>query len=172
MLDALEAKAIEHVRTHGSYETDNAVTPNPRLNPYKEQRVLELHESILFRMEALGYDLNRTYDGPESGAPVFHTKKNGVKSTGRYDKDTDKFTVLAGSEVALDKAVIKNQTAIEERQKLFGDRAGRAVLEDDVTFLSPSAAAVFVLGGSQNGWTEWVDDAGHTLSDVYRSEEA
>ncbi len=172
VLDALEAKAIEYVRTHGSYETDNAVTPNPRVNPYKEQHVLELHESILFRMEALGYDLNRTYDGPENGAPIFHTKKNGVKSAGRYDKDADKFTVLAGSEVALDKAVIKNQTVIEERQKLFGDRTGRAVLEDDVTFLSPSAAAVFVLGGSQNGWTEWVDDAGHTLKDAYRSEEA
>ena len=34
-----------------------------------------------------------------------------------------------------------------------------------------SAAAVFVLGGSQNGWAEWVDDSGSTLSDVYRTKE-
>ena len=36
---------------------------------------------------------------------------------------------------------------------------------------TPSAAAVFVLGGSQNGWTEWVSDDGETLNQVYRSEE-
>ncbi|MEC4176867.1 DUF4357 domain-containing protein [Adlercreutzia sp. R7] len=35
-------------------------------------------------------------------------------------------------------------------------------------FDSPSAAAVFVLVGSCNGWTEWVDESGRTLSFVYR----
>lgn len=47
----------------------------------------------------------------------------------------------------------------------------RTTLINDVVFPSPSAAAVFVLGGSQNGWTEWVDDNGNTLSDIYRTEE-
>jgi hypothetical protein len=28
-----------------------------------------------------------------------------------------------------------------------------------------------VLGGSQNGWTEWVNNDGETLNQVYRSEE-
>ena len=27
---------------------------------------------------------------------------------------------------------------------------------------------VFVLGGSQNGWVEWANDAGQTLDEVYR----
>lgn len=43
-------------------------------------------------------------------------------------------------------------------------------LGEDLAFPSPSAAAVFVLGGSQNGWTEWVNGAGQTLDYVYRSE--
>lgn len=44
-------------------------------------------------------------------------------------------------------------------------------LAENLEFPTPSAAAVFVLGGSQNGWTEWVNDGGETLNRVYRSEE-
>lgn len=170
-LDMLEADTIDYVRNHGSYETDNSVTPNPRRNPYKEQRVKRLHQSILFRMEALGYDLNRTYSSPVGTGVVFHTKKNGVCAKGRYDVASGQFSVLAGSEVALDIPVIKNRRAISARLELFGSSEVRAVLEHDVSFPSPSAAAVFVLGGSQNGWTEWINEYGQTLDYVYRNGE-
>lgn len=170
-LDMLEADAIDYVRNHGSYETDNSSTPNPRRNPYKEQRVGHLHKSILFRMEALGYDLNRTYSGPVSAGTLFHTKKNGIHATGRYDKTSGQFSVLAGSEVALDVPIIKNQRAKAVRSEIFGNSVARTSLEHDVSFPSPSAAAVFVLGGSQNGWTEWVNDCGQTLDYVYRNRE-
>ncbi len=45
------------------------------------------------------------------------------------------------------------------------------ILADDVELSSPSSAAVFVLGGSQNGWIEWVNEQGQTLDYVYRSKE-
>ena len=45
-LDVLEAKAIDYVRTHGSYETDNSATPKPYVDPYKEEAVERLHERI------------------------------------------------------------------------------------------------------------------------------
>lgn len=168
VLDALEADAIEFVRCHGSYETENSATPSPRRDPYKEQRVTKLHKSILFRMEALGYDLNRAYGGPASGESLFHTKKRGVHATGRYDKDTGRFTVLAGSPILLSRSVIKNRMAVDARVGLFEDAMEDAVLPEDVSFNSPSTAAVFVLGGSRNGWAEWIDDAGRTLDEVYR----
>lgn len=171
VLDALEARTIEYVASHGSYETDNKDMPKPYLSPFKEERVIHLHESILFRMEVLGYGLNRVDEGPVGGEAVFHTKKNGIVAKGRYDKDSSSMLVLAGSNIALNKAVIKNVSAIAKREQLFGDRKDIAVLEEDVRFSSPSSAAVFVLGGSQNGWTEWVNDAGQTLNDVYRSQE-
>lgn len=170
VLDALEAKAIDYVRNHGSYETDNAATPSPYVSPYKGQRVERLHEDVLFRMRVLGYDLDRQDKGP-AVASTFHTKKNGVHANGRYDKETGRFTVLAGSAIALDKPIIKNVGAMEARKEVFGDRVERATLEDDLTFQSPSAAAVFVLGGSQNGWTEWKNDEGKTLDEVYRMAE-
>ena len=57
------------------------------------------------------------------------------------------------------------------RREIFDDSRGIAELAEDLEFSTPSAAAAFVLGGSQNGWTEWVSDDGEALSQVYRSEE-
>lgn len=170
-LDVLEAKAIDYVRTHGSYETDNSATPKPYIDPYKEEAVERLHERILFRMVALGYDLNRFDQGPIGASAVFHTKKNGIRGAGRYDKTTGHFTVLAGSEVNLSKPVLKNASVAAMRNELFDSIFGVATIAEDLEFPTPSAAAVFVLGGSQNGWTEWVNNDGETLNQVYRSEE-
>lgn len=167
-LDALEAKAIDYVRNHGSYETDNTYTPKPRLNPYKEKRVEQLHRGVLFRMKALGYDLDRSYSGPFGSAHLFHTEKCDIHAQGTYDKESGQFTVLAGSEIALDRPVLKNRRAMQARSEIFGDARQRMTLNDDVVFLSPSMAAVFVLGGSQNGWIEWIDELGQTLDRVYR----
>lgn len=170
-LDVLEAKAIEYVRTHGSYETDNSDTPKPYIDPYKEEAVERLHERILFRMAALGYDQNRIDQGPAGATAVFHTKKNGIRGTGRYDKTTGHFTVLAGSKVNLSKPVLKNASVATLRSEMFDSITGIADLTEDLEFPTPSAAAVFVLGGSQNGWIEWVNNDGETLNQVYRSED-
>lgn len=170
-LDVLEAKAIDYVRAHGSYETDNSATPKPYIDPYKEEAVERLHERILFRMAALGYDLDRIDQSPAGASAVFHTKKNGVRGSGRYDKSTGHFTVLAGSKVNLSKPVLKNVSVAALRGEMFDGIAGIANLAEDLEFPTPSAAAVFVLGGSQNGWIEWVNDDGETLNQVYRSED-
>lgn len=170
VLDALEAQAIEYVQKHGSYETDNKQVPSPRLSPYKEQRVEELHTKILFRMRALGYDLDRTDGATVSASTVFHTKRNGVHGNGSWNPEDGRFTVLAGSEVDLDKPIIKSRIAQNMRNQLFGTATGRRSLPRDVTFSSPSTAAVFVLGGSVNGWVEWFDECGQPL-DAYRTHE-
>lgn len=166
--DALEADAIGYVRTHGSYETDNLETPQPYVSPYKEQAVRRLHKSILFRMAVLGYGLDRTDAAVPAGHALFHTRRNGIVAKGRYDERTGSFTVLAGSQIDLSRPVLKNVGATDARRNVFGEESGIATLRDDMVFSSPSSAAVFVLGGSQNGWTEWVNEAGETLDTVYR----
>lgn len=168
VLDALEADAIGYVRTHGSYETDNLETPQPYVSPYKEQAVRRLHKSILFRMAVLGYGLDRTDAAVPAGHALFHTRGNGIAAKGRYDERTGSFTVLAGSQIDLSRPVLKNIGATDARRNVFGEESGIATLRDDMVFSSPSSAAVFVLGGSQNGWTEWVNEAGETLDTVYR----
>lgn len=169
-LDGLEAKAVDYIRAHGSYEVENTNTPNPYVNPYKEGAIERLHESILFRMKVLGYDLDRKDSGPSVSDTIFHTRRNGIKGIGRYDKDTGKFIVFAGSQVDLSRSVLKNEAVNIARERLFGNQLGVVDLAEDLEFSTPSAAAVFVLGGSQNGWVEWVNDQGRTLDQVYRNE--
>ena len=108
---------------------------------------------------------------------VFHTPRRGIDARGRYDSSAGKFAVLAGSQIDLD---VQCGTKAKPTQRLEGLRAslraegaladdgGAWRLARDVSFDTPSAAAVFVLGGSQNGWTEWVSEDGRTLSMVYR----
>jgi hypothetical protein len=43
-------------------------------------------------------------------------------------------------------------------------------LESDKTFSSPSTAADFCIGSSNNGWLVWKDKDGQTLDAVYRKQ--
>ena len=59
----------------------------------------------------------------------------------------------------------------EKRKKQMEDyteeRDGVLYLKQDVQFKTPSGAAVFCIGGSANGWKEWVDENNKPL-DTYR----
>ncbi|WP_289299415.1 DUF4357 domain-containing protein, partial [Xylanibacter rodentium] len=47
---------------------------------------------------------------------------------------------------------------------------GILVLTSDKTFSSPSTAADFCIGSSNNGWLVWKDKEGNTLDSVYRKQ--
>lgn len=169
VLNGLEKKAIEYISTHGSYSSWNNNTPKPYVSPYSEGSIERLHADVLFRMAALGYDLDRTCEQAPEGH-VFHTRRNGVRGMGTYDERAGTFKVLAGSQIDMSRPIISNVHASELRASLFPNESGIVTLAKDVELPAPSAAAVFVLGTSANGWIEWVDENGNTLSDVYRTE--
>ena len=50
------------------------------------------------------------------------------------------------------------------------EESGMLVFAQDFLFRSLSAGAAFVLGASANGWSEWRDRTGNTLSEVYRDD--
>ena len=62
----------------------------------------------------------------------------------------------------------------EKREKLLKDytvsNGDNLELESDKTFSSPSTAADFCIGSSNNGWLVWKDKDGQTLDDVYRKQ--
>lgn len=184
VVSGLEAVAIRYLQAHGgSYEIKNSEIPRPYVSPYDESKINRLHAHILFVMEVLGYDLEGRYfdeavEGETEG--VFHTTKRGITAKGRYHPEDGSFEVLAGSRVDMSttpgstttphRAVRERRQRLRESGELVRDGA-TYVLKTTQHFDSPSMAAVFVLGGSQDGWTEWVDSEGRTLAETNRQDE-
>ena len=87
-------------------------------------------------------------------------------------RPADTFDVLEGSPVDL-KVRPKLDRYEKLRQELL--TSGDLVRDGDggrlmktVSFSTPSGAADFVLGGSNNGWIEWKDGDKQTLDALYR----
>lgn len=99
----------------------------------------------------------------ESMKKIFHTTRRGIK--GLLAVSPSGYVVLSGSVIDLNTPLYKNNHAGTKR-RLEALQNGIISQRDDGTyelkvncvFKSPSAAAKFVLGGSQNGLKEWVDD--------------
>lgn len=179
IVSGLEAACIAYISEHGAYESDNAANPKPYVSPYSEAFINSLHEDILFRMSLLGFDLDSV--GDDAGKhPVseLHTFRRGVQGRGVYRADEGVFEVLAGSQIDMTVqpgtakkptvSIIAMRQSLMESGAIKRDKDGLYRTTEGVRFSSPSAAAVFVLGGSANGWSEWVNDKGQTLSSLYR----
>ena len=97
-----------------------------------------------------------------------HLSRN-ANAYGLFNIANQSLTVLKGSEVNpkhLTTTVEKKRAGqLEDYTKL---QAGKRIVKKDVTFDSPSGAAVFCVGGSTNGWDTWKDEQGRMLN-VYRN---
>ena len=98
------------------------------------------------------------------------TLGRGCNAKGFYH--TNGFTVLKGSIIA--NSSVPSFAWKEKREKLLKDytiKDGDLLkLNSDKTFPSPSTAADFCIGSSNNGWLVWKDKDGQTLDTVYRKQ--
>ena len=106
----------------------------------------------------------------------------------RQELQTPAFYILLGEDEATKpKAYIGETENFRERvkdhdsKKSFWQKANllkdytisngdKMELESDKTFPSPSTAADFCIGSSNNGWLVWKDKDGQTLDAVYRKQ--
>ena len=61
----------------------------------------------------------------------------------------------------------KRENLLQEYTIVEGNKL---VMTSDKTFSSPSTAADFCIGSSNNGWLVWKDKDGNTLDSVYRKQ--
>ena len=169
MISGLEAFAIGKAIEAKRYEVENTVNPKYEIDEYDLPLIEEVYEEIKFIMATQGYKMENSKTTLNE-ANTLHTTRNGTQALGIYDGE--KFEVLEGSEIDMsrkchsDKMEKLRQTAIQNGNIIC--RHGKHILNVSVPFTSPSSAAMFVLGGSTNGWIEWKNEDGKTLDEMYR----
>ena len=169
MISGLEKFAIMKAQESKRYKVENTVVPKYEIDEYDLASVEEIYDEIQFIMGTQGYKMDDSKTSLDEAA-VLHTTRNGIEAFGIYDGE--KFEVLEGSQVNIDKKV-NLERYNKQRTELLENGSitkidGKYILNVILTFNTPSGASDFILGGSTNGWTEWKNKDGKTLDELYR----
>ncbi len=171
IISGLEEYAIIKANESKRYRVENKANPKYEIDEYDLASIEEIYDEIKFIMATQGYKLDNSVESTSS-AEILHTTRNGIKGLGIYAGD--KFDVLEGSEINMNKSVNLSKYNRQREELLSSggiEREGdRYILKNTISFKSPSGASDFVLGGSTNGWIEWKNSEDKTLSEIYRKE--
>ncbi len=169
MISGLEAYAIGKAHDSKRYTVENTVNPKYVIDEYDLPSIEDAYDEIQFIMATQGYKMDNS-KATINEANTLHTTRNGITAFGVYDGE--KFEVLEGSQIDMRR---KCHSETIEKQRQSAVKGGNIIAIGDthkltvsVSFTSPSSAAMFVLGGSTNGWVEWKDKDGKTLDELYR----
>lgn len=166
----LEHKAIAEAKKANTFVlNDNKQLPKaPNLPEYQQDSMDEFFTDVKFLASFIGCNIFERAE-PKT-EHLFYTKGRGSNAKGFYSSDG--FTVLKGSVIA--KEIVPSFNWKEKRAKMLQEyttiRDGVLVMASDKTFSSPSTAADFCIGSSNNGWLVWKDKDGNTLDSVYRKQ--
>ena len=148
---------------------ENKQTPNePNLPEYQKDNMDEFFEDIKFLTSFIGCNIFEITQPKEEH--LFYAKGRGCDAKGYYNSSG--FTILKGSIIAKNSAPSLKWS--EKRSKLVDEytsaHSDLFIMESDKTFPSPSTAADFCIGSSNNGWLVWKDKDGNTLDSIYRKQ--
>lgn len=169
----LEAKAITLALQNKQYILDeNKQNPElPILPEHKRDPNDEFFEDIIFLASFIGCNIfeESTHKVDKHHLSLFLTGR-GANAKAIYNDSG--LTVLAGSIIASDCA--KSCPSLNKRMKQIDElteiQNGQCVLKLNKHFDSPSAASVFCLGRSSNGWIDWRNSKGAPLKSLLSSD--
>lgn len=167
----LEYLAINMAKKGIQYSLeDNKQTPNePNMPEHQKDNMNEFFDDVQFLTSFVGCNIF------EMAQPqiehLFYTKGRGSNAKGFYSSDG--FTVIKGSVIA--KTMVQSFNWKEKRKKMLQEYTSmedgdNLIMHSNKTFSSPSTAADFCIGRSNNGWLVWKDKDGNTLDFVYRKQ--
>ena len=140
----------------------------PNLPEYQQDSMDEFFEDVKFLASFIGCNIFEV--SQPKAEHIFYTKGRGCDARGFYSSNG--FTVLKGSVIA--KSSVPSLKWSDKRNSLVNEYAAvecdKLVMTSDKTFTSPSTAADFCIGSSNNGWLVWKDEDGNTLDSVYRKQ--
>lgn len=125
----------------------------------------------------LSKETSHTATGETSGHmqndPIFHLYIRDAKAHAIFSENDHSMRILKGS--LLPQSTVPSYKDGEKRNAIIAamskpTKDGFWELQRDYVLASPSTAASYCSGRSCNGWKEWVNDAGQSLDELYRSE--
>lgn len=166
----LEYKAIAEAKQVNAYVlSDNKQTPkSPNLPEYQKDSMDEFFDDVKFLASFIGCNIFEV--SQPKAEHLFFLKGRDCDAKGFYNSNG--FTVLKGSIIAKDSVPSlawkeKRKIMLQEYTEIID---GNLVLNSDKTFSSPSTAADFCKGSSNNGWIVWKDKDNNTLDSIYRKQ--
>lgn len=168
----LEHCAIRDAKAANSYVLDEnrQVPKEPYLPEHQKAPIDDFYKDVQFLTSFYGCSIFEQHR-ETSKSNLFYTKGRGCDAKGFYSSEG--FTVLKGS--ILSGNHVPSFGWPEKREKLLSEYAeklpdGRYELQSDKTFPSPSTAADFCVGSSNNGWLAWKNKEGKTLDAIVRKQ--
>lgn len=169
----LEHRAIALSKKLNTYnlEYNKQIPKCPNLPEYRKDTMDEFFEDVKFLSSFIGCFIFDENEVPIKNHTLFYTKGRGCNALGYYDNGG--FTVLKDS--ILSGSVVPSFGWPDKRKKLLDEYAaptadGKYKMETSKTFPSPSTAADFCIGSSNNGWIVWKNKEGLTLDAVVRKQ--
>ena len=109
----------------------------------------------------------------KKGENLFHIKVRDCDAHAIYNETDHSLRILKGS--LLPQSTVPSYRDGEKRNAIIAamskpTKDGFWELQRDYVVNSPSTAASYCSGRSCNGWIHWINDAGQSLDDLYRSE--
>lgn len=153
------------------YKVDNSCTPTRSAVSEAEQAQLEefiYNAKILVNI--LGHKVFEPmvdeYESDDNKEQCFYLKVGGLKAKGMVTADG--FVVFKGSTIHRDTCYSSITSSARQRIEQYKSEGKviDSVLQEDVLFSSPSAAAVFVLGYSVSGPQTWKNSKGKSLKEI------
>lgn len=168
-LDKTKVKYLEHrlysiINNYNDYLVLNASIPTkPQLSRSVQDPLESFIEDIRTLTSPLGYKVFEVPTKKETDTDLLYLSRSGIKATGM--QIGDKFWVLKGSQISPSVAYYLSDGYLKIRKEHEGDIKDGILLRD-ISFSSPSSAAVFVLGKSSNGLVDWKSKDNITLKKI------
>lgn len=170
----LEQSCVRFAREADRYEVHNVLSPV--ISPLSEVEKAEI-DDYLSNVRAILSVFGYTFlEKPSATAPqekkIYRCKGPNANATGKLTDEG--FLVFSNSIVRIiqtqsSSLYLKNKLRdLLEKEIIRKVTVEEGIFTKDFIFDSPSAASSIILGRSSNGWTQWKDKSGKTLSENER----
>lgn len=172
----LERKSIELATDCSQYGVLNEKPGNEiSLSNYQQDIMDEFFDDVRLLASFIGCPIFEKQEKAKlkGGDNLFHITVRECNAHGIFNETDHSMRILKGS--LLPQSTVPSYRDGEKRNAIIAamskpTKDGFWELQRDYVLASPSTAASYCSGRSCNGWLHWINEAGQSLDELYRSD--